>query len=66
MSNWTDVRESIRFSVDWASQILYHLSFASTTMTFHLGSGTLQSKLEPNPALVSLLSFAIDQYFVVM
>jgi len=66
MSNWRDVRQSMRLSVDWASQILYHLSSAATSTPFNPESGLIQGPLEPDTTLVALLSFAIDQYFVVM
>lgn len=66
MSSWNDARESMRLSVEWASQILYHLSSTATATPFHLSSGGIEVELEPDPDLVALLSFAIDQYFVVM
>jgi hypothetical protein len=66
MSNWSNARESMRLSVDWASQILYHLSSAATSTPFNPETGAIQGPLEPDSTLVSLLSFAIDQYFVVM
>jgi len=53
-------------SVDWASQILYHLSSAASSTPFDPESGSTQGVLEPDTNLVALLSFAIDQYFVVM
>jgi hypothetical protein len=66
MSNWNNAGDSFRLSVDWASQILYHLSSAATRTTFHLSPGSIEDTLEPDGVLVALLSFAIDQYFVVM
>lgn len=66
MRSWNDAGDSLRMSVDWASQILYHLSSAATTTTFHLSPSTIEVSLEPDAGLVALLSFAIDQYYVVM
>lgn len=66
MRSWNEAGEPLRLSVDWASQILYHLSSAATTTAFHLSPSTIEISLEPDPGLVELLSFAIDQYYVVM
>ncbi|KAK8847722.1 hypothetical protein IAR55_005581 [Kwoniella newhampshirensis] len=63
---WRNAGEALRLSVDWASQMLYHLSSSAPMTSFHLGPGSIEAALEPDEGLVRLLSFAIDQYFVVM
>nr|XP_031863799.1 uncharacterized protein CI109_000441 [Kwoniella shandongensis]KAA5530871.1 hypothetical protein CI109_000441 [Kwoniella shandongensis] len=64
--NWRNAGEMLRLSVDWASQMLYHLSSSAPMTSSHLGLGVIEGALEPDEGLVKLLSFAIDQYFVVM
>lgn len=54
-------------SVQWASQIIYHLSASASGTPFQAGVGAFRdAALEPDQDLVQLLSFAIDQYFMVM
>jgi len=54
-------------SVQWASQIIYHLSASASGTPFQAGVSAFRDVvLEPDQDLVQLLSFAIDQYFMVM
>jgi len=54
-------------SVQWASQIIYHLSSSASGTPFQAGVSAFHNvALEPDRDLVELLSFAIDQYFMVM
>ncbi|ORY23121.1 hypothetical protein BCR39DRAFT_549915 [Naematelia encephala] len=64
--NWRNAGEPFRMSVEWASQILFHLSSSASMSPLHLAPGFTHAPLEPDEDLVQLLSFAIDQYFVVI
>lgn len=57
--------ELVHVAVEWASQILSHLSIeACLVPVVNLGwSNTLFS---PNPGLISILSFSIDHHYVVL
>jgi len=57
--------ELVQIAIDWATQILSHVSLeACTSPIINLGwSNQLYS---PNPALVTILSFSIDQHYVVL
>lgn len=64
--SWRYCTEPLRMSVEWASQILFHLSSSAAMTSLQLAPVTLTIPLEPDEDLVGLLSFAIDQYFIVM
>lgn len=54
-------------SVEWASQILFHLSAAPSMNPFDISARPVGgSRLEPDAGIVEILSFAIDHYYVVM
>ena len=61
--SWPAYGDMFHQAIDCASQILFHLSASATS------GSTLDNSpivLEPEPALVEILSFAIDHYFVAM
>jgi len=64
--NWRNAGKPLRMSVEWASQILFHLSDSTSMSPLHLAPGSIEAPLEPDEDLAQLLSFAIDQYFVVI
>lgn len=56
--------EALTWAIDWASQILFHLSRPRYTRA---DSGTPENiQLEPDPSVIDVMSFAIDHYFVVI
>ncbi|CAI7599506.1 unnamed protein product [Penicillium pancosmium] len=56
--------EALTWAIDWASQILFHLSRPRYT---RVSSDTPENiQLEPDPSVVDVMSFAIDHYFVVI
>jgi hypothetical protein len=66
-SQWYLGDRGVKLSVEWASQIIYHLSATASQTPLQTSlASQLDAPLEPDPGLVTLLSFAIDQYFMVM
>lgn len=61
---WRFAGASFRRSIEWASQILYHLSPSRSLVSPF--DPTSERPLEPDGELVRMLSFAIDQYFMVI
>ncbi|KAL7940884.1 hypothetical protein V8C42DRAFT_336380 [Trichoderma barbatum] len=57
--------KALAWAVDWASQILIHLSKPSSPQEA-AEHGIISSRLEPDPSVVDVMSFAIDHYFVVI
>lgn len=56
--------KALTWAIEWASQILVHLS-----RPCHAGLDIDKSvpfQLEPDPSVVDVMSFAIDHYFVVI
>lgn len=51
------------WAVEWASQILIHLS---RPLSKTADSATSDTQLDPDPVVVEVMSFAIDHYFVVI
>ncbi|OJJ05894.1 hypothetical protein ASPVEDRAFT_154023 [Aspergillus versicolor CBS 583.65] len=51
----------LTWAVEWASQILVHLSKPLSAIR-----SPLQVQLEPDPSVVDMMSFAIDHYYVVI
>ncbi|RMZ75570.1 hypothetical protein DV737_g5240, partial [Chaetothyriales sp. CBS 132003] len=51
-------------AVEWASQILVHLSRQPSSMGPN--DTVTPTRLEPDPGVVDIMSFAIDHYFVVI
>jgi hypothetical protein len=57
--------KALAWAVDWASQILIHLSKPPS----HLEAaehGYNPTRLEPDPSVIDVMAFAIDHYFVVI
>lgn len=52
------------WAIEWASQILVHLSIPPSCETIDPFINV--SKMEPDPGIVNLMSFAIDHYYVVI
>jgi len=68
-SEWRHAGQVFRSSVEWASQILFHLSASASTSMNPLDVTANTSEgvsFEPNPSIVEIMSFAIDHYYVVM
>ena len=61
-SQWT--RKALMWAVDWASQILVHLS--RPPLPGGVDPAANPPQLEPDPAVVDVMSFTIDHYFVVI
>ncbi|KAL2862748.1 uncharacterized protein BJX67DRAFT_365692 [Aspergillus lucknowensis] len=55
--------KAFTWAIEWASQILIHLSRPTSTM---VNNSPTQLQLEPDPSVVDIMSFAIDHYFVVI
>ncbi|RSH95502.1 hypothetical protein EHS25_000594 [Saitozyma podzolica] len=55
--------KALTWAIEWASQILIHLS---TTPSINVAALPSTAPLEPNPSIVDVMSFAIDHYFVVI
>ena len=53
-------------SVEWATQMLYHLSSTASMTPLEAAAGLIETPLEPDPEISQILSFAIDQYYVVL
>ncbi|ORY35312.1 hypothetical protein BCR39DRAFT_508725 [Naematelia encephala] len=58
--------KALSWAIEWASQILFHLSRAASEPTVHSMAHATYNPLEPDPSVVSVMSFAIDHYFVVI
>ncbi|CAI7649906.1 unnamed protein product [Penicillium manginii] len=56
--------EALTWAIEWASQILFHLSRPRYTRVDNELPDNIQ--LEPDPSVVDVMSFAIDHYFVVI
>jgi hypothetical protein len=56
--------KALTWAIEWASQILIHLS--KSPSTFRADKQIRSVQLEPDPSIVNILSFAIDHYFVVI
>lgn len=56
--------EALTWAIEWASQILFHLSRPCYPAVD--GVSRIPIQLEPDPSIVDVMSFAIDHYFVVI
>lgn len=56
--------KALTWAIEWASQILLHLSRPPSSNEANYTAITAQ--LEPDPSVVNVMSFAIDHYFVVI
>lgn len=56
--------EALTWAIEWASQILFHLSRPCHTSVEN--DTLVPIQLEPDPSVVDVMSFAIDHYFVVI
>ncbi len=56
--------KALMWAIDWASQILIHLSMPPSSET--IDSFISLARLEPDSGIVNLMSFAIDHYYVVI
>ncbi|OAA81683.1 hypothetical protein LEL_01228 [Akanthomyces lecanii RCEF 1005] len=56
--------KALMWAIDWASQILIHLSMPPSSETIDSFIGL--ARLEPDSDIVNLMSFAIDHYYVVI
>ncbi|KAL3495749.1 hypothetical protein BJX62DRAFT_222394 [Aspergillus germanicus] len=57
--------KALAWAIEWASQILTHLSKHSFTTNNGVPSPT-QVQMEPDPSVIDIMSYAIDHYFVVI
>jgi hypothetical protein len=63
---------ALTWAIEWASQILEHLSRPSSTPSSLSSRGPnymyndVPAQLEPDPGVVDVISFAFDHYFVVI
>ncbi|KAL3467845.1 hypothetical protein BJX64DRAFT_273822 [Aspergillus heterothallicus] len=57
--------KALVWAIEWASQILVHLSRPSDMANNDVASPS-HLQMEPNPSVVDIMSFAIDHYFVVI
>jgi hypothetical protein len=57
--------KALTWAIEWASQILTHLSRPSATTNNGVPS-PIQVQMEPDPSVVDIMSYAIDHYFVVI
>lgn len=59
--------KALTWAIEWASQILVHLSSPPSSGTDgRNGATALVGQLEPDPSVVHIMSFAIDHYYVVI
>ena len=65
-TDWRDAGSVFGMSIEWASQILFHLSAPTPKSPFNMTASPADIALEPDPGIVEILSFAIDHYFVVV
>jgi hypothetical protein len=59
--SWRTAGQPLHLCIGWASEILFHLG--GMTPTTNLSGETV---LHPLPEMVAILTYAIDQHFVVM
>lgn len=56
--------KALMWAIQWASQILVYLSMPPSSET--LDTFISPTRLEPDPGIIKLMSFAIDHYYVVI
>jgi hypothetical protein len=56
--------KALTWAIGWAGQILLHLS--RPPLPNDSDSSAIPARLEPDPSVVDVMSFAIDHYFVVI
>ncbi|KAL5335167.1 hypothetical protein BJX70DRAFT_410728 [Aspergillus crustosus] len=62
-----DGSQALSWAIEWASQILFHLSLSpSSTHATNHNTSPQALRLEPDPAVIKIMAFAIDHYFVVI